>query len=62
MARKSSLAKAPTELLQKTRFIVYRTAQGYWIASTKDGRVTGAFPVPAEGGPHGAPARPARRS
>ncbi len=31
-----------------TRFVVCRTAQGCWIASAKDGRVTGAFPVPPE--------------
>ena len=62
MARKSSLSKARTELLHKTRFVVYHTAQGYWIASTKDGRVTAAFPVPVEGGLRSAIARPARRS
>jgi hypothetical protein len=61
MARKSSLSKARTELLQKTRFVVYHTAQGYWIASTKNGRVTAAFPVPVEGSLRGAIVRQARR-
>jgi hypothetical protein len=61
MAHKPSPAKTRTALLRKTRFIVYQTAQGYWIASTQDGRVTAAFPVPIAGGPRSAMARPARR-
>lgn len=48
MARKTSRANARTAPRRATRFIVYRTAQGYWIASAKGSRVTGAFPVSVE--------------
>jgi len=48
MAGKVSSSKARAKPRSATRFIVYRTAQGYWIASAKDGCVTGAFPVPPE--------------
>ena len=61
MARKTSHAKARTELLRKTRFIVYQTAQGYWIARIQDGRVTVAFPVPLDDGGRGAIPHSTRR-
>ena len=46
MAEKVSSSTTRRKPPQATRFIVCRTPQAYWIASTKGGRVTGAFPVP----------------
>jgi hypothetical protein len=62
MARKTSPSNARPKLQPKTSFIVYRTAQAYWIASAKDGRITAAFPVRVEGGIRGGSTSPARRS
>lgn len=33
---------------QSARFIVHQNVQGYWMASEKDGLVTGIFPVQRE--------------
>ena len=48
MAGNASSSKTRGNPASPTRFVVYRTAQGYWIASTKDGRITNAFPLPLE--------------
>jgi hypothetical protein len=59
MARKTSPSKARPKLLLKTCFIVYRTAQGYWIAGAKDGRIVSAFPVRVEDSMRGRSISPA---
>jgi len=48
MAGQTSSSKTRRAPAQATRFILYRTPQGYWIASARDGRVTGAFSVPSD--------------